>query len=66
MTFIGLILILVIIGVVLAFIPMDAGIKRLIVSLISAIVAILLIVWIVGLFAHSGPPDTVTLPTVRP
>lgn len=43
MSLLGLILLLVLVGVVLYLVPMDAGIKRIIVIVVAVIVALLLI-----------------------
>lgn len=46
MSIIGLLLVLVLIGIVLSFLPMDARIKQIVVAL----VAVLVVVWLLELF----------------
>lgn len=58
MSIIGLLLVLVLIGIVLSFLPMDARIKQIIV----AIVAVLVVVWLLELF---GVFTIGTFPVIR-
>jgi hypothetical protein len=58
MSIVGLLLVLVLIGVVLAFLPMDARMKQIVI----AIVAILVAVWLLELF---GVLSTGTFPHLR-
>lgn len=58
MSIVGFLLILVVIGVVLAFLPMDARIKQILV----AVVAILAVVWLLELF---GVLSIGSFPTLR-
>lgn len=46
MSIVGLLLILVLIGVVLAYLPMDARIKQIVIAVIAVLVA----VWLLELF----------------
>jgi hypothetical protein len=64
MSLVTLIIVLVILGVALRFLPMDAAIKGLITKVVTVVVVVLLVVWLLGVLGlwHYGGAPAVRVP----
>ena len=51
----GLLLLLVLVGVVLYLVPMDATIKSLVVKIVTVVAVIVFVLWLCGLFGIGIP-----------